>query len=221
MIYEYPGTTFGHCEATSGHPGCYLSILECPCSIQTAGATSGQPLGGEGGTTVPESFGDTGIFHRDGPAQGNVPSCLGRGFYYPRSCKIRSIYLRKIYLALLKTHTESKHPKHSLATPKMHLQTHNRALLQFLFLPRESRHQEFRDGRVDPVKRPGLTPLAAKSTAKMNPGCDSRSAVASLFSPARSPVGRSPMESSDSHSRPLIAQHVSPESPLGRGWALR
>lgn len=58
------------------------------------------------------------------------------------------------------------------------------------------------------------------STTKSLRGSSSPAAL--LFSPARQQLGRDPMESSSSHSRPLIAQHVSRESALGiRGWLCR
>lgn len=98
--------------------------------------------------------------------------------------------------------------------------SHNRALLQVLFLPLKlpgTQQQMPRAGGMTGINTSGCK---IRSTDKSR--CGSSSPAALLFSPARQRVGRDPMESSSSHSRPLIAQHVSRESALGiRGWLCR
>lgn len=104
-------------RATSGHPGLHLNSLGLypgaavqdwgnSRNIWTAGATSGHALGcvggGEGvqpslngGWDTEFSWGH-GVF--TGTAQGNAPSCLGGGFYHPKSCKnILNLFMQTVH----------------------------------------------------------------------------------------------------------------------------
>ena len=133
----YPGATSCTCGATSGQPGQDLSglgwyldaavqDLGSPCNIWTAAATSGQPLGyvwrGYGRLCILWGHGDTGTFHRDGPA---MPTPVWvEAFTTPGAAKyVEFIYAKCILLC------RKPLGKAAAAIPKMHLQPHNWALL--------------------------------------------------------------------------------------------